>query len=686
MALFAMVIYLDLLCIIDSKASIRFVDLNRIIGRNNNYMNVTDYNSKLSSAKADFNEMSEKLRDSYKGNEKHLENVHKNDKQRQQDVYMKERQEMKDTFNKLSTNLDDISKEQIQQETKRYIHKNEEQLHDFNIDKKNTKRGYDKKLANIKNSFDSTLKERSLSFDHDVKNAQKLFEERLSNLKTSKDDTVRRINLSSSDNISEIRDESDREKLNIQLRNQSTREELIKDGQSDAAEKRDMQTDQIKNIKFSNEQSHGMLKKHHEEKLQQINNQKEADSKMMRNNIEDLTDKLTDKFDADKDQAKKETKSLLMNKDRDQARAMQALRNESKAKIRGGTRLDNQNDKEQRVVDGYENRLKHLKNKLEEVKYQNQENKLRINQKIQSQIANSEIIGHNKIEDKNEEIIDYKENAVKKSKQDMEKTLDSYKTALTSTKQEQVQQGMNSSEKSKRLLNSQRMEYSRSIIDMQQKNDDLLTDLQDKTRRDNSAFIENTRKKTHFEKEDLKHDLREHFSRKEDSLNKRLDSSIKQNMSITDRFENKLENVKKKSAEEIQNIRLLTDERRQADRRTFRREFGDSNKQKQLELAKLKGSFERQLSKSKLENDKQNTKLIRKYESQLSNERKDHQRTMVKKLEIARTDYQRLYSHSELEKETLRNQFEIQMANLRQTFQEQAEKAVDNRTERMSKS
>ena len=221
---------------------------------------------------------------------------------------------------------------------------------------------------------------------------------------------------------------------------------------------------------------------------------------------------------------------------------------------------------------------------------------------------------------------------------------------------------------------------------MQQKNDDLLTDLQDKTRRDNSAFIENTRKKTHFEKEDLKHDLREHFSRKEDSLNKRLDSSIKQNMSITDRFENKLENVKKKSAEEIQNIRLLTDERRQADRRTFRREFGDSNKQKQLELAKLKGSFERQLSKSKLENDKQNTKLIRKYESQLSNERKDHQRTMVKKLEIARTDYQRLYSHSELEKETLRNQFEIQMANLRQTFQEQAEKAVDNRTERMSKS
>jgi hypothetical protein len=648
-------------------------------------MDVTDYSAKLANARSDFADKSDKLHTTFKENETDLEELHENDKKHQKDVYMKERQEMKDTFSKLTNDQDDIAKNKIQQETKRYIEKGEEQLHDFNLDRQNTKRNYDKKLTNIKRSFDNTLKERSLSFDNDVANSQKMYEERAGAAEKDKNDTLRKMNLSSSKNLADIRDESEREKFTMQQRNESVNQKLIKEGQADASNKRDIQNEQINNIKFNNEQNLGMLKKHQSEQVQQINNQKKTDAQKMRNNFENLTDKLSDKFNADNELARRETKQLIVNKDRDQARSMQALRNETKAKVTGGSRLDNQIENEKRLVDGYENRMKHIKNKLEEVKYKNQEDKNRMNKKNQSQIAAIELKNNKNIESKNKDMRDYREKVVKSSKQEMQDTIDTYKQELRSTKQEQIQQGMNSAEKSKQLLNNQRMDYSRNMIEIQQKNEDLLVDLQDKNRRENSAFIENTRKKTHHERQELKHDLRQTFSRKEDSLNKRLDSSLKKNFAITSHYENKLENIKNKSAEEIQDIRMLSDERRSADRRTFRREFENINKQKQLELSKLKGDFERKIAKTKRDNDKSSTKLIRSYETQLSTERKEHHRTMAKKLEVARTDYERLYSQSELEKATLKNQFEIQMANLRQTFQDQAEQATHERAEKMSK-
>jgi hypothetical protein len=593
---------------------------------------------------------------------------------------------MKDTFSRLTASQDKNAKEAIEKQTNRYIEKGEEQLSEFNIDRQNTKRNYDKKLSNIKKSFDHTMKERSLNFDRDVLNAQNTYEQRAENVEKNKNDTLRKHSLTYAKNLADIQDESERDKLAIIQRNQSVNQKLIKQGQGDAANKRDIQTEQINNIKFNNEQNLDILKKHQSEKVDQINRQKNIDGKKMRQNFESLADRLTNKFNADIELSRREKKAIITNKDRDQARSMQALRNETKAKLSGGSRLGNQIDKEKSMVDGYENRLNHIKNKLEEVKYKNKEDKNRMNKKNQSQIESIELKNNTNIESKNKEMRDFREKVVKKSKNEMQEALDSYKSELRSAKQEQIQQGMNSSEKSKQLLNNQRMEYSRNMIEIQQKNEDLLIDLQDKNRRENTTFIENTRKNTHDEKEELKQDLRKTFSRKEASLNQRLDSSLKRNFSLVNHYENKMENVKSKSTAEIQDVIMLSDERRSADRKTFRREFENINKQKQLELATLKGDFERKISNIKRENDIQNTRMIRKYEGQLSSERKEHHRTMSKKIEAARTHYERLYSQSELEKTTMRNQFEMQMADLRQTFQDQAEQAIEERSSKMAKS
>jgi len=427
-----------------------------------------------------------------------------------------------------------------------------------------------------------------------------------------------------------------------------------------------------------------MLKKHQTENVKQIMGQKARDVEALEKNFQNLTDKLTDKFKADNELTRRETKSRLMHKDRVQAREMQTLRNETKAMVTGGSALDNQKDKEKRIVDGYENRLKHLKNKMEEVKFKNQEDKERINKLNQRQIADVEKVSNKKLESKNDEMRDYRDKIVKKSQEKMQNTIDVYKKELRATKSEKIQQGLNASDKSKQLLNSQRTEYARNMIDMQEQNKNLVADLQDQSKRESSELIQKTRKDTHHKLEDLKADMRDTMEKRESSLNKRLDSQMKKNTSLTHYYENKLTNIKNKSAEEINNVRMLSDERRAADTRTFKREFENVGKNMQMELMQLKGNFERQLSTAKRDQDKSITKLTRNYEAKLSNERKDHTRTMAKRLESARADYERLYKQSELEKATLKNQFEIQMANLRQTFQDQAEEKVAERSAKMA--
>jgi len=318
------------------------------------------------------------------------------------------------------------------------------------------------------------------------------------------------------------------------------------------------------------------------------------------------------------------------------------------------------------------------------VKSNTLDDKNRINRKGESQIASIKLKNNKNIESKTKEMRHHRENVLKNSKQEMQEIIDTYQSELRATKKEQSQQGVNSFQKSKQMLNNQRMEHSQNIIEMQQKNEDLLINLHDQNRRENSAFIEKTRKKSHQEKEEIKNGLVETFNRKENSLNKKLDSSLKKNFAITNHFETKLENIKSKSAEKIQEIRMNSNDRRLADRRTFKQEYENIKKHKQIEFSKLKGEFERQIAKTKRDNDKRSTRLVRRYETQLSTERKEHHRSMAKKLEVARTNFQRLYSQSEFEKETLRNQFQIQMANLRQTFQDQADKASHKRAQMIS--
>ena len=60
------------------------IDSKSYFAGNKDYMNATDYSSKLANVRSDYAEKTEKLRTTFKENENNLEKVHENDKNHQQ--------------------------------------------------------------------------------------------------------------------------------------------------------------------------------------------------------------------------------------------------------------------------------------------------------------------------------------------------------------------------------------------------------------------------------------------------------------------------------------------------------------------------------------------------------------------------------------------------------------------------
>ena len=57
--------------------------------------------------------------------------------------------------------------------------------------------------------------------------------------------------------------------------------------------------------------------------------------------------------------------------------------------------------------------------------------------------------------------------------------------------------------------------------------------------------------------------------------------------------------------------------------------------------------------------------MVQKYEDQLGRERIDSQKEIAMKLSESQAQFERLFKASELEKETLRNQYEQRMENMK---------------------
>jgi hypothetical protein len=641
-------------------------------------MDVTDYSAKLQETRNKYAKQAEDMLETYKQNQEHVEEMADNKAKTQQANYMKERQEIKDQFEKASERYSAEAQAQIEERTENYRKRNESQLQEFNRETNKTKLDYDKQLSNISDAFNKTVQSKSRAFQQKLDNAQSQFDERSTRAESASQDKVRQIDLQTQNSLAELQNENNKEKHKIIQDNVTEVQTVHRDNREKNSRIEDQRQEQFRSMKDAHEGTLSQLKKHQSDNVMRIKEWKENEVRDLKQNFQDLTDKMSEKNRQNNELERRETKDRILRMQSEHGRQLQTLRNTTKEKITGGSQLDVQKQKEQRIVDGYENRLRHLRKKMDEVQFATQEDKERINTMNQAQLTENDRAHNKEIEKKNKDMRDYKEKVVMKSQEEMQNTINTYKKELKSTKDSSIQQNISQQEKSKRMLSTQRQEFARNVIEMSDQNRLLVNDLQEQHAAEKTEFIQAQRKENYEQREDLKKELASTYSKREESVEKKLDYAIKENQQQRASYEQKISNLKNKSSEEIQNIRTLADDRRKADMKNFRQEFEGLQVQMQQELLRIKGEFQKQLGDTKTESDLQLAKLTQRYEGMLGRERSEAQRTLQSKMSSSRAEYDRLYKKSELEKATMKHQFEIQMQNVKQSIADrEIERAKD---------
>ena len=88
-------------------------------------------------------------------------------------------------------------------------------------------------------------------------------------------------------------------------------------------------------------------------------------------------------------------------------------------------------------------------------------------------------------------------------------------------------------------------------------------------------------------------------------------------------------------------------------------------KEHENEIKSLRDKFERMIYRDRSDNEKIVNKIVQRYEDQLGRERLESQKNLNLKLAESQANMERLYKASELEKSTMRQQYQDRMEQLK---------------------
>jgi hypothetical protein len=210
------------------------------------------------------------------------------------------------------------------------------------------------------------------------------------------------------------------------------------------------------------------------------------------------------------------------------------------------------------------------------------------------------------------------------------------------------------------------MQLGSQINYLQEKNVETISEIQRSNAKDKTEFIEQAKKDLHAAKEELKDDLSFKYKKVINSYEKKIAGLEQQNLNLVTHYEERLHNIKQKAVEEIDTVKLMEAQRKEADARNFKRAMEGKLRESDMVITNIRSEFDKKLSDSKHNHELQLAKTIDRYENLLKSQDRDHKIDTDKRLGEAQQNYDRLYQTAEMEKEALRGMYEIKIQKLRE--------------------
>lgn len=341
------------------------------------------------------------------------------------------------------------------------------------------------------------------------------------------------------------------------------------------------------------------------------------------------------------------------------------INNIANEKIKGGTSADTLVDELKQTKNSYENRLALAHEELNRNNQTNSEkeklNDLMFRDKIK-EMKTSQIENMSKKEAEANETLN---KTVYENRENFNSLSERFKSDTSLVKKETDAKFAQSNGDSKNKIKEQRVEFGRVVNSMNDKNMETINSLKDDLTKDKSVTIEKTKKAFSEEKIAMKDSYNRQATIRDSLYEQKLADLEKQTGKIIDNYENRISQIARKAEAEVTSVKSREETRKLKEGHANAMAFDSLRQEQKNDITQMRDKYEGTIRRNQALSEQKTGSIVQKYEDTILRERNDHQKELAVRLGEAQTQFETLYKSSELEKATLRNQYEQRIENMK---------------------
>lgn len=537
----------------------------------------------------------------------------------------------------------------------------------FENEKNATKNDFSEKLSDLSGAYKKSFDENNRYHDQVKKS---LGEKYTSASKRSQDEFNTRINgMAEKVNSENIKSRENERQDRISLINKNSEE--LDNLRVNATDSKFKEVSRLKqdneNLRTTFGRENQTLKDRQEERVADLMKIKNKENEDGMKNFENLQQNIRQKNIAEQDKLNashnKEAKNLEKKFNED----VRNINNIAHQKIKGGTSADTLADELKQTKSSYENRLAAAHEELNRNNQANTEkeasNDLIFRDKIkQMKTAQIENLSKQEMESNNNLNKNVYENREK-----FNTLSERFKADASNQKKEADLKLSQANGDSKNKMKEQRIEFGKVVNTINDKNMETINALKEDLTKDKSETIEKTKKAYSEEKLAMKESFNRHASIRDSLYEQKLADLEKQTSKIIDNYENRISQIARKAENEVESVKSRAEARKLKEGQANALAFESLKNEKDSDIVQMRDKYEGTIQRNQIMNQQKTNSLIQKYEDKLVRERNDHQKEMAVRLGEAQSQFETLYKSSELEKSTIRTQYEQRIENLKLT-------------------
>lgn len=640
-------------------------------------MDVRDQSSKIDQARDQYREAQEDLKNSYDKNLKSMKETYDFKVDKQAKNYDQHKTKLEED-NRVNNELySDKTRSAISKSQQEFKNKIKENTTKFEEERNSSKNQLNEKLSGLSESYKKSFEENN-RYEEQVKksmgerysNANKRYQEDFNKQITDMDNKSKAENLANREN-------SRMEKHNLQHKNSEEMESLRSTSNEQKFKEVNRLRDDNENLRTTLGRDNQMLKDRQEERVADLLKLKGKESDDGMKNFENLQQSIRQKNINDQEKQNvshnKEAKELE-KKFNDDVKNIQSIANQ---KIKGGTNADNLSDELKTSKNSYENRLQLAREELAKNNKYNTEKEETIDLMYRDKLKESKTSGIENLAKQEAESAETLKKTVYENREKNNSMIDRYKMENNNVKKNSDEKLTHADEQSKNKIKQQRIEFGRVVNTMNDKNMETINSLKEDYSKDKSTSIEKSKKDFNEEKIAMKNEFNRQSQLKDSLYEQKLAEIEKQTGKIIENYENRISQIARKAENEVNTVKTKDEARSLKETQANALAFDTIKAENRNEIAQMRDKYEGVISRNQQLNQQKTNSIIQKYEDQLARERTESQKELAVRVGESQSQFERLYKSSELEKASLRSQYEqrIETLRLNSLAQENSKKA-----------